>query len=100
MQLAQREVLPAWQRSRSGGAKHCSELFGNAGARAPPPVTATELYVLWRTSVLAEQGYPARMALWTRERDGVRSWPLDSLEVRTPAARFMCRACSRCPIPW
>ena len=65
------------------------ELFGSAVHAAPPPVTATELYVLWRTSVLAEQGYPARLALWTQGIGWGAELALDSLEVGRPALDSM-----------
>ena len=61
------------------------ELFGKAVREAPPPVTATELYALWRTSVLADQGYPARLALWTQGVGWGAELALDSLEVGRPA---------------
>ncbi len=61
------------------------ELFGSAVRSAPPPSTATELYVLWRTSVLAEQGYPARLALWRQGIGWGAELSLDSLEVGRPA---------------
>jgi signal transduction histidine kinase len=61
------------------------DLFGSAVRQAPPPSTATELYVLWRTSVLAEQGYPARLALWRQGIGWGAELSLDSLEVGRPA---------------
>ena len=60
-------------------------LFGNAARQIRPPATTTELYVLWRTSVLAEQGYPARLALWTQGVGWGADLTLDSLEVGRPA---------------
>jgi two-component system nitrogen regulation sensor histidine kinase NtrY len=83
MLQAQREVF------RLGGerdpvAPALLELFGNAVREAPPPVTATELYVLWRTSVLAEQGYPARLALWAQGVGWGAELALDSLEIGRP----------------
>jgi signal transduction histidine kinase len=61
------------------------DLFGKAVREASPPETATQLYVLWRTSVLAEQGYPARLALWTQGVGWGADLTLDSLEVGGPA---------------
>jgi len=61
------------------------DLFGAAVRESPPPATATELYALWRTSVLAEQGYPARLALWTQGVGWGAELTLDSLEVGRPA---------------
>ena len=71
------------------------QLFGNAVRDASPPVTATELYVLWRTSVLAEQGYPARLALWAQGVGWGAELALDSLEVGRPALDSMLTAFPR-----
>ena len=84
MLQAQREVF----RLGSGAdpiAPALLDLFGAAVREAPPPATATELYALWRTSVLAEQGYPARLALWTQGVGWGAELTLDSLEVGRPA---------------
>ncbi len=95
MLQAQREVLRLGSEA-DPVARALLELFGNAVREAPPPVTATELYVLWRTSVLAEQGYPARLALWTQGIGWGADLALDSLEVGRPALDSML---SRLPRP-
>ncbi len=95
MLQAQREVLRLGSEA-DPVARALLGLFGNAVREAPPPVTATELYVLWRTSVLAEQGYPARLALWTQGIGWGADLALDSLEVGRPALDSML---SRLPRP-
>jgi signal transduction histidine kinase len=57
------------------------DLFGDEASAAPAPQGAAELYALWRGSLLAAQGYPARLAVWERERGWYAELPLDSLEV-------------------
>ena len=94
MQQAEREV------SRLGTAEDpvapaLLQLFAKAAREAPPPATATELYALWRTSVLADQGYPARLALWTQDAGWGAELTLDSLEVGRPTLDSLLAAMPR-----
>jgi len=94
MQQAEREV------SRLGIATDpvapaLLELFGRAALDAPAPVSATELYALWRTSVLADQGYPARLALWTQDGGWGAELTLDSLDVGRPVLDSLLAAVPR-----
>jgi len=55
--------------------------FGDEVRNSPAPTSAAELYVLWRGSRLQEQGYPARMALWSSGGAPQADLDLDSLDV-------------------
>ena len=83
MQQAEREVARLGT-EEDPVAPALLQLFAKAAREAPPPATATELYALWRTSVLADQGYPARLALWTQDAGWGAELALDSLEVGRP----------------
>ncbi len=84
MLQAQREVLRLGN-AADPVAPALLQLFGEAVHDAAPPATTTELYALWSTSVLAEQGYPARLALWTQGIGWGAELALDSLEIGRPA---------------
>lgn len=60
------------------------ERLSEAVARGSEPSTAPGLFMLWRSSDLAGQEYPARLALW--EPDGARALELalDSLDLPAP----------------
>ena len=60
------------------------ERFGEQVLAGPEPTAASAMYVLWRSSLLAGQEYPVRMALW--EADGTRQaeLALDTLDVPVP----------------
>ena len=60
------------------------ERLGDQVHQGPEPTAASGMYVLWRTSDLAGQEFPVRLALW--ERDGTRQaeLSLDSLDLPTP----------------
>jgi signal transduction histidine kinase len=77
---AQREVTRLADESDPVALALADQFAGDIAA-APPPTGAADLYVLWRRSLLASQGYPVRLALW----DSVRGWQaelaLDSLSV-------------------
>ncbi len=91
MEVAQREV------ARLGGEPdplvvRLLELFGEEARGSAPPRTASDLYALWRTSVLADRGYPAELALWTPTDGWIATLPLDSLEVSGPRLDSLARA--------
>ncbi len=68
------------------------EGFGETIRQSDAPVTASEMYALWSASQLGDQGYPAHLALWTR--DGVlrEELPLDSLDLPLPLLASLVRA--------
>jgi nitrogen fixation/metabolism regulation signal transduction histidine kinase len=57
------------------------ERFGEQVLAGPEPKAASEMYVLWRASLLAGQEYPVSMGLW--DTDGTRQaeLPLDALDL-------------------
>lgn len=71
------------------------ELFGEQVRQAPTPVTATELYALWRASGLAQGGYPTRLAVWSRSSGWVAELPLDSLEVSRTVLEQLARTATQ-----
>jgi signal transduction histidine kinase len=60
------------------------ERFADQIAAGPEPEAVSALFIAWRSSFLAGQEYPVRMALW--EPDGLRraELSLDSLDLPTP----------------
>ena len=60
------------------------------GAAGDTVAGASELYTLWRTSDLGQQGYPAHLALWTADGALRAELPLDSLDL--PALPPLVRA--------
>ena len=55
------------------------ERFGNTVAGASAPISAAELYGLWRGSELAREGYPVQLALWRGADAPAAELLLDSL---------------------
>jgi signal transduction histidine kinase len=60
------------------------ERFADQIAAGPEPTAPAGMFIAWRSSYLAGQEFPVRLALW--ERDGLRraDLSLDSLNVPTP----------------
>ena len=57
------------------------ERFATQASAAPVPSSAAELYALWRSSAIAEQDYPAVLALWAPDGTPRIELPLDSLDM-------------------
>ena len=57
------------------------ERFGEQVRQSPPPVNASQMYALWHGSALADQGYPAYLALWSRSGQLREELALDSLDL-------------------
>jgi signal transduction histidine kinase len=55
--------------------------FGDDIRMVPLPNSSSELYILWRGSELGGQGYPTRLALWSRGGAPQAEIGLDSLDV-------------------
>ncbi len=60
------------------------ERFADQIAAGPEPTAPAGMFIAWRSSYLAGQEFPVRLALW--ERDGLRraDLSLDSLSIPTP----------------
>ena len=58
--------------------------FGDQILADQEPVAASELFLAWRSSFLAGQEYPVRMALWDRTGSRRTELELDSLDLPTP----------------
>jgi signal transduction histidine kinase len=60
------------------------ERFADQIAAGPEPTAPAGMFIAWRSSYLAGQEFPVRLALW--ERDGLRraDLTLDSLSIPTP----------------
>ncbi len=57
------------------------ERFGDQVLAGPPPATGSEMYALWRSSALGEQGYPSHLALWSGAGALLDELALDSLDL-------------------
>jgi two-component system, NtrC family, nitrogen regulation sensor histidine kinase NtrY len=57
------------------------ERFGEQVLEGQPPTTGSEMYALWHGSALGDQGYPAHLALWSRNGALLEELPLDSLDL-------------------
>ena len=68
------------------------ERFADQIAAGSEPTTPAGLFVAWRSSYLAGQEFPVRLALW--ERDGLRraDLSLDSLDLPTPLMAALVRS--------
>jgi signal transduction histidine kinase len=67
------------------------ERFADQIAAGPEPTTPAEMFVAWRSSYLAGQEFPVRLALW--ERTGLRraDLALDSLDLPAPLLAALVR---------
>jgi two-component system nitrogen regulation sensor histidine kinase NtrY len=80
LQMAQRDV------ARLGAepdplAVPLLERFGDQVLQASPPSNASEMYALWHSSSLGNQGYPAHLGLWSKSGDLRDELTLDSLDL-------------------
>lgn len=68
------------------------ERFADQIEAGPEPTAPAGMFVAWRSSYLAGQEFPVRMALW--ERDGLRraDLALDSLDLPTPLLAALVRS--------
>ena len=57
------------------------ERFGEQVRRASAPASASEMYALWHSSSLGDQGYPAHLALWSAAGALGDELTLDSLDL-------------------
>ncbi|HEU5303639.1 MAG TPA: ATP-binding protein [Gemmatimonadales bacterium] len=60
------------------------ERFGEQVRRSPAPTGASEMYALWRSSALGDQGYPSHLALWSADGALREELTLDSLDLPRP----------------
>ncbi len=68
------------------------ERFADQISAGPEPITPAGLFVAWRSSYLAGQEFPVRLALW--ERSGLRraDLSLDSLDLPAPLLAALVRS--------
>jgi two-component system nitrogen regulation sensor histidine kinase NtrY len=57
------------------------ERFGDQVLHASPPSNPSEMYALWHSSALGNQGYPAHLGLWSKSGDLRGELTLDSLDL-------------------
>jgi signal transduction histidine kinase len=91
LQVAQRDVARLGEEP-DAFAVPLLEGFGDELRRGPPPATASQMYALWGASQLDEQGYPAHLALWTRDGSLREELPLDSLDLPLPLLASLVRS--------
>lgn len=60
------------------------ERFGEQIRHAAPPASASEMYALWRSSSVGQQGYPSHLALWSSDGALREELTLDSLALPRP----------------
>jgi two-component system, NtrC family, nitrogen regulation sensor histidine kinase NtrY len=70
------------------------EGFGEQVRRSPKPGNASEMYALWHGSALVNQGYPARLALWSGDGALRDELILDSLDIPPKITAGMVRGFS------
>jgi signal transduction histidine kinase len=80
--LAQRDLEGLGDRADPLSVALLERLVHEAAPDAPP-VSAGDLYVLWRRSALGAEGYPAALAVW--DTAGLRTTSLDLAQLDLPA---------------
>jgi signal transduction histidine kinase len=68
------------------------ERFAEQVRRARPPGNASQMYALWDGSALADQGYPAQLALWSGSGELQDELVLDSLDLPAIVVSEMVRS--------